>query len=80
MNITRERQRYILHYLLENAKLALEGSPYAKAPGYGHTGLYFFHPGYQHADYNKWRACDIEGNEAFCELVIQLWNELTAEV
>ena len=65
----------ILRFLLEQVEQP--NSPYTKKPIYGHTGLYFAHPGYQHSDYNKWRACDIEGNEDFCKAVIELWDILT---
>ena len=47
-------------------------SNYTKVPMMGHTHLYFCHPGYGHADYNKERTCTIEGNEAFCEKVCEI--------
>lgn len=77
MKVTREKQREILAYLLENAELYEQNSPYCKAPQYGYTGLYFCRPGYGHQDYNKWRACDIEGNERFCSIILELWKGLT---
>jgi hypothetical protein len=45
---------------------------YTKVPMLGHTRLYFCHPGYGHADYNKVRTCAIEGNEKFCEKVCEI--------
>lgn len=45
---------------------------YTKVPMLGHTHLYFCHPGYGHADYNKVRTCAIEGNENFCEKVCEI--------
>ena len=45
---------------------------YTKVPMLGHTRLYFCHPGYGHADYNKVCTCSIEGNEAFCEKVCEI--------
>lgn len=75
MKATKQQKLYILRYLL--MQVEEPNSPYAKKPIYGHTGLYFAHPGYQHSDYNKWRACDIEGNEEFCETIIELWDKLT---
>lgn len=45
---------------------------YTKVPMLGHTRLYFCHPGYGHADYNKVRTCSIEGNENFCEKVCEI--------
>lgn len=45
---------------------------YTKVPILGHTRLYFCHPGYGHADYNKVRTCAIEGNEAFCERICKI--------
>lgn len=45
---------------------------YTKVPMLGHTRLYFCHPGYGHADYNKVRTCAIEGNENFCEKVCEI--------
>lgn len=65
------RYKYIVDYMLENIKLANEGSPYAKVPMMGHTNLYFCSPVYGHSDYNKWRAISIAGNERFCEAVMR---------
>ena len=45
---------------------------YTKVPMLGHTRLYFCHPGYGHADYNKVRTCVIEGNENFCEKICEI--------
>lgn len=45
---------------------------YTKVPMLGHTHLYFCHPGYGHADYNKVRTCVIEGNENFCEKICEI--------
>lgn len=61
----------IVDYMLENIKLANEGSPYAKVPMMGYTNLYFCSPDYGHSDYNKWRAIGIAGNERFCETVMR---------
>ena len=47
-------------------------SNYTKVPMLGHTRLYFCHPGYGHADYNKVCTCNIEGNEKFCEKVCEI--------
>lgn len=77
MKLSKQQKVYILRYLLENTLLSEQNSPYTKKPIYGHTGLYFAHPGYQHSDYNKWRACDIQDNEEFCDVVIKLWEILT---
>lgn len=45
---------------------------YTKVPMLGHTRLYFCHPGYGHADYNKVRTCAIDGNETFCEKICEI--------
>lgn len=45
---------------------------YTKVPMLGHTRLYFCHPCFGHADYNKVRTCAIEGNEAFCEKICKI--------
>lgn len=47
-------------------------SNYTNVPMMGHTHLYFCSPSYGHADYNKVRACNIEGNENFCEKVCEI--------
>jgi len=52
--------------------LTEKNSNYTKVPMMGHTHLYFCHPGYGHADYNKVRTCTIEGNDAFCEKVCEI--------
>lgn len=44
---------------------------YTKLPFLGHTHLYFCSPVYGHSDYNKWRAIEIKGNEAFVEAVLR---------
>ena len=62
-------RQHIVEELLKNC--ADPTSNYAKRPMYGHTHLYFCSPVYGHADYNKWRAIPINGNERFCELVIR---------
>ena len=62
-------KQHIVDELLKNC--ADPTSNYAKRPMYGHTHLYFCSPVYGHADYNKWRAIPIKGNERFCELVVK---------
>lgn len=52
---------------------------YTKVPMLGHTHLYFCHPGYGHADYNKVRTCNIEGNENFCNKVVALGERILAK-
>lgn len=52
--------------------LTEEHGNYTKVPMMGHTRLYFCHPGYGHADYNKVRTCAIEGNETFCDKICEL--------
>lgn len=52
---------------------------YTKVPMLGHTRLYFCSPTYGHADYNKVRTCNIEGNEAFCNKVIDLGERIFAK-
>lgn len=47
-------------------------SNYTKVPMMGRTHLYFCSPSYGHADYNKVRTCNIEGNENFCEKVCEI--------
>ena len=47
---------------------------YTKVPMLGRTRLYFCSPAYGHADYNKVRTCKIEGNEVFCDKVIEIGN------
>lgn len=65
------KYKHIVDYMLENIKLANEGSAYAKVPMMGYTNLYFCSPDYGHSDYNKWRAISIAGNERFCEAVMR---------
>ena len=50
-------------------------SNYAKRPMYGVSHLYFCSPLYGPQDYNKRRMIKIEGNERFCELVINYANK-----
>lgn len=45
---------------------------YTKVPMMGFTHLYFCHPGYGHADYNKVRTCAIDGNEVFCRKICDI--------
>ena len=52
---------------------------YTKVPMLGNTRLYFCSPTYGHADYNKVRTCNIEGNEAFCNKVIDLGERIFAK-
>ena len=52
---------------------------YTKVPMLGHTRLYFCSPVYGHADYNKVRTCNIEGNEKFCNKVVELGERILAK-
>lgn len=52
---------------------------YTKVPMLGHTRLYFCSPVHGHSDYNKVRTCAIEGNEAFCNKVIDLGERILAK-
>lgn len=79
MKVTKEQQIEILAYMLDNVKPYENKSPYAKVPVRGRTGLWFCHPGYLHSDYNKWRACDLEDNELFCNIVLDIWKGLTEQ-
>lgn len=45
---------------------------YTKVPMMGFTHLYFCSPVYGHKDYNKVRSCKIEGNEKFCERILEI--------
>ena len=47
-------------------------SNYTKVPMMGHTHLYFCSPSYGHADYNKVRTCNIEGNEEFVNKIVKI--------
>lgn len=49
---------------------------YNKRAFFGSTGLYLCHKGYGHADYNKWRAMDIQGNEDFCAKVVAICDRI----
>lgn len=51
---------------------------YTKVPMYGITHLYFANPSYGHSDYNKVRTCKIEGNEVFCNKVIEIGERFLA--
>lgn len=51
---------------------------YTKVPILGHTRLYFASPVYGHSDYNKVRTCAIEGNEIFCNKIIEIGNRFMA--
>ena len=44
--------------LLERSKNAVDTN-YFKLMVKGNTGIYYAHPAYGHADYNKHRVCDI---------------------
>ena len=66
---TGDQKKRIVDFLKEQVKDPQ--SNYAKRPMLGRTGLYFCSPAYGHGDYNKWRACDINGNEEFCMAVIK---------
>lgn len=63
------RKQYVVEELVRQCQNPT--SNYAKRPVFGHTHLYFCSPVYGHSDYNKWRAIEIKGNEAFCEAVIK---------
>jgi adenylosuccinate lyase len=52
---------------------------YTKVPMLGHTHLYFCHPGYGHADYNKVRTCAIEGNEEFVNKIVKIGEKFMAK-
>ena len=52
---------------------------YTKVPMLGHTRLYFCHPGYGHADYNKVRTCAIEGNEEFVNKIVKIGEKFMAK-
>ena len=54
-------------------------SNYTKVPMMGHTHLYFCSPSYGHADYNKVRTCNIEGNEIFCKKVVDIGERILAK-
>lgn len=49
---------------------------YSKIAMYGLTHLYFCSPIYEHKDYNKVRCCEIEGNEKFCEKIIEISDRI----
>lgn len=51
---------------------------YTKVPMLGHTRLYFSSPVYGHSDYNKVRTCAIEGNEIFCNKIVEIGNRFMA--
>ena len=59
--------------------LAEDHGNYTKVPMLGHTRLYFCSPVYGHSDYNKVRTCAIEGNEDFCNKVIDLGERIFAK-
>lgn len=52
---------------------------YTKVPMLGHTRLYFCHPGYGHADFNKVRTCTIEGNEEFVNKIVKIGEKFMAK-
>ena len=52
---------------------------YTKVPMLGHTRLYFCHPVYGHADYNKVRTCAIEGNEEFVNKIVKIGEKFMAK-
>ena len=52
---------------------------YTKVPMRGHTRLYFCSPVYGHADYNKVKTCNIEGNEEFCAKILDLGERIFAK-
>ena len=54
-------------------------SNYTKVPMMGHTHLYFCSPSYGHADYNKVCTCSIEGNEEFCQKIINIGKRFMAK-
>lgn len=54
-------------------------SNYTKVPMMGHTHLYFCSPSYGHADYNKVRTCNIEGNEEFVNKIVKIGEKFMAK-
>lgn len=52
---------------------------YTKVPMMGHTHLYFCSPSYGHADYNKVRTCNIEGNEEFVNKIVNIGEKFMAK-
>lgn len=52
---------------------------YTKVPMMGHTHLYFCSPSYGHADYNKVRTCNIEGNEEFVNKIVKIGEKFMAK-
>lgn len=73
-------RHYRIDALAMLRRLASENvSSYTKVPMLGHTRLYFCSPSYGHSDYNKVRTCAIEGNEAFCNKVIDLGERIFAK-
>lgn len=53
-------------------------SNYTKVPMMGNNHLYFCSPAYGHKDYNKVMTCRIEGNEVFCNKVIEIGERFLA--
>lgn len=51
-------------------------SSYSKVPMLGHEHLYFCSTGYGFKDYNKVMTCKIEGNEEFCNKVVNIGNRI----
>ena len=52
---------------------------YTKVPMMGHTHLYFCSLLYGHADYNKVRTCNIEGNEEFVNKIVKIGEKFIAK-
>ena len=72
------------HYRNEALKmlrrlLTEKPSNYTKVPMMGHTHLYFCSPSYGHADYNKVRTCNIEGNEEFVNKIVNIGKNFMAK-
>lgn len=59
--------------------LTEEHGNYTKVPMMGHTHLYFCSPSYGHADYNKVRTCNIEGNEEFVNKIVKIGEKFMAK-
>lgn len=78
------RQYDAFHYrsvALQMLRRLLTENPsnYTKMPMMGHTHLYFCSPSYGHADYNKVRTCNIEGNEEFVNKIVNIAERFMAK-
>lgn len=75
MEATKQQKMYILRYLL--MQVEQPNNPYTKVPKIHDGALFFIAPAYEHVNYDRFRACDFEGNEEFCETIIELWDKFT---